>query len=340
MAKKFRLFGEIISDDTQRWGIDDVTPAQFEAFLRSCPEGEDVEIEINSPGGSVTAGLAIANLIKAAKQNITCTIYGIAASMASVIACASKEVKAFKGSFLMVHNPWTVCMGNAEEMRKIADTLDSFRDALLSFYVGKFPGKDKEQIKELMDAETWIRGEDFPGIPFAATLIDSDPVDRMAACAGRVAFAKMPEAAKSLFVLRQQPKAQEDTPPPPPAAPPPAPEPVDPVVKLSSALESRDKQCRDFQSQRDQARAEVAKLQDSMAKLKNDFEAASAGSKKQVSELQARIERMTLNAFSTENDSGVATSWESALQECGGDYAKARKQYPGLYDAWMKEHSK
>lgn len=374
-TKKFRLFGTIISEEAQRWASDDVTPSQIESFLRNCADEDDIEIEMNSPGGSVLAGIAIANLFKNAKQKVTCTIYGMAASMGSVIACAADEVKAFKSAFMMIHNPWTMAMGDSNEMRKVADTLDTFRDAIIGFYLSKFDGKTREDLIALMDAETWIMGSDFGAIPIKATILDDPNIDNMAACVSRVGFDKAPEAAKGFFKVQARkelvappPKAEEppapseppappvppkpdDVPPPAPPmppeeppAPPPAPvpdeQPSNAVARLSDLLTAKDKQCRDFQSQRDQARAEVATLKDTMAKMKTDFDTASAASKKQVNELEARIERMTLNAFGTEQAEGVATTWEQALELCGGDYAKARQQYDELYQAYMKKSSK
>ena len=378
-TKKFRLFGTIISEEAQRWASDDVTPSQIESFLRNCADEDEIEIEMNSPGGSVLAGIAIANLFKNAKQKVTCTIYGMAASMGSVIACAADEVKAFKSAFMMIHNPWTMAMGDSNEMRKVADTLDTFRDAIIGFYLSKFEGKTREDLIALMDAETWIMGSDFGGIPIKATILDDPSIDGMAACVSRVGFDKAPEAAKGFFKVQDrkdlpncpppkrpangeggepppaeppnqdEPPAPPPEPPPPeeppaPPAPPPAPvpdeQPSNAVARLSDLLTAKDKQCRDFQSQRDQARAEVTTLKDTMAKMKTDFEAAGAVSKKQVVELEARIERMTLNAFGTEEAQGVATTWEQALELCGGDYAKARQKYDELYKAYMKKSSK
>ena len=71
----------------------------------------------------------------------------------------------------MVHNPWTVTMGNAEDLRKDAETLDKMRDAIISFYRAKCD-KSEDEIKALMDAETWISREAAPitGLTWATTL--------------------------------------------------------------------------------------------------------------------------------------------------------------------------
>ena len=126
MSKQFNIFGDIVANDADRLFESDVMPAMFVGWL-SKQEG-DIEISINSNGGDVAGGLAIANAIKGyTKGEVTCNVLGVAASMASVIACAGKRLCMGQGAFLMVHNPWTVTMGNAEDLRKDADTLDKMR---------------------------------------------------------------------------------------------------------------------------------------------------------------------------------------------------------------------
>ena len=220
--KSFNLFGDIVENDADRWFESDVTPALFIGWLNK-QEG-DLEVNINSNGGSVTGGLAIANAIKAySKGEITCNVLGIAASMASVVACAGKRLCMGEGAFLMVHNPWTVTMGNAEELRKDADTLDKMRDSILSFYQSKAYGKTADDLKALMDAETWLSAEEAREAGF---LVD-DYAGEMKAAASltRRAFAKAPDAAKALVEFHDRkpeaPKAEApaEAPAEPPAQP-------------------------------------------------------------------------------------------------------------------------
>ena len=99
----FNLLGDIVQDDSQRWFESDVVPAMVIGWLAK--QDGDVEININSLGGSVTGGLAIANAIKGySKGKVTANVLGIAASMASVVACAADEIKMGSGAFLMVHS--------------------------------------------------------------------------------------------------------------------------------------------------------------------------------------------------------------------------------------------
>jgi len=205
---KFNLFGDIVENDGERWFDSDVTPGLFIGWLAK-QEG-DIEVNINSNGGSVTGGLAIANAIKAySKGAVTCNVLGIAASMASVIACAGKKLCMGEGAFLMVHNPWTVTMGNAEDLRKDANTLDKMRDSILGFYQSKIYGKTADDVKAIMDAETWLNPEDARAFGF---LVD-DYAGEMKAAASltRRAFAKAPDAAKALVEFHDKKPGDDDS---------------------------------------------------------------------------------------------------------------------------------
>lgn len=217
MSATFNLLGDIVANDAERWFESDIVPGMVIGWLAK--QDGDIEININSNGGDVAGGLAIANAIKAySKGKKTCNVLGVAASMASVIACAGDELKMGQGAFLMVHNPWTVTMGNAEELRKDADTLDKMRDSILSFYQSKAYGKTADDLKALMDAETWLSAE---GAREAGFLVD-DYAGEMKAAASltRRAFAKAPDAAKALVEFHdRKPEAPKAEAPETPAQP-------------------------------------------------------------------------------------------------------------------------
>ena len=201
--KTFRLDAEIASQtmdiDWYGWKIRTIGPDSVSDFLKGCSDGERVKIEINSPGGSVIAGLAMANVIKNSKVHVTGHIVGIAASMASVVACACDEIQMEEGAFMMVHNPWSSAMGDAEELRHAAMTLDQMRDAMMSFYRAKFPTRSGDDLKSLMDAETWMSGEECVRQGLACTLVPASV--RAAACATRHHFQSIPAAAGVLYLI-------------------------------------------------------------------------------------------------------------------------------------------
>lgn len=195
---KFNLFGDIVSDDSERWFESDVTPAMFIGWLAK--QSGDIEVNINSNGGSVSAGLAIANAIKGYKGGkVTGNVLGLAASMASVVACACSSLTMGKGAFLMIHNPWGAFVGEAGDLRHEADVLDQMKASMLAFYQSKF-AKSADELIALMDAETWIPFESAAAFGLSATAYAEEL--KAAACATHRAFAKAPEAARAFFAVR------------------------------------------------------------------------------------------------------------------------------------------
>lgn len=155
---------------------DIVSADGFREQTASLKDGEALELHIDSCGGDVLAGIAIANRIRelaASGHKATCTVDGLAASIASVIAMACNEIRMYPQSFLMIHSPWVMTMGNAGELRKEADTLDTMKEAIVSFYRGKFDRTD-EEIRKMMDDETWISGENAGDFGLTVTLIEAD----------------------------------------------------------------------------------------------------------------------------------------------------------------------
>lgn len=131
-------------------------------FVRDVADGLDVDqlvIHLNSPGGDAIEGVAIANVLRAHRARIVVRVDGMAASAASVIAMAGDEVVMSIGSMLMVHDPWTVEIGSAAEMRKAADVLDSTADALASTYAAR-AGGTVAQWRAVMQAETWYTADE------------------------------------------------------------------------------------------------------------------------------------------------------------------------------------
>ena len=158
---KFYLNGDII-DNGDEWDCPCVSPNMLKEFIDGLAENEDIEIEITSFGGSCTAGNAMVSMLRSASANGHRTIahvVSIAASMASVVACACDELIIDSNAFMMIHLPYTCVEGNYEQIRKEADTLELFTKSLVSVYRSKFNLTD-EEIVALLQAETWILGDD------------------------------------------------------------------------------------------------------------------------------------------------------------------------------------
>lgn len=121
-------------------------------------EVEQIDLRISSPGGSIIEGNVIFNAIKRHPANVTVYIDGMAASMASVIAMAGDEILMADNALLMIHNPWTVSIGDSEQLRKDADLMDKMKSAITNAY-GR-SNYSEEELEELMNAETWFTADE------------------------------------------------------------------------------------------------------------------------------------------------------------------------------------
>lgn len=135
-----------------------VSAKQFAKDLKQHANARQIDLRINSPGGSVFDGNAIYNQLKQHPAKITAHIDGIAASMASVIAMAADHVVMPENALMMIHNPWSVSIGDSEQLRKDADLLDKVKTTLVGAY-GR-SGLPEEELIAIMDAETWLTADE------------------------------------------------------------------------------------------------------------------------------------------------------------------------------------
>lgn len=177
------LYGEISNES---WYGDEVTPKEFKAGLDGLGDIETLNVYINSPGGDVFAGQTIYSILKRHKAHKNVYIDGLAASIASVIAMAGSTIFMPKNSMMMIHNPWTVGMGNASDFRKLAEDLDKIRESLISAYEDR-SALNKEEIIDIMDKETWLTASECEEYGFCdvveeekniAASIDKEILDR------------------------------------------------------------------------------------------------------------------------------------------------------------------
>ncbi|OYQ31449.1 hypothetical protein CHU95_20065 [Niveispirillum lacus] len=152
-----------IYDEIGFWGIN---ASSFIRDLRSIGAVDRIDLRINSPGGDVFDGAAIYNLLLAHPARVVVHIDGLAASMASVVAMAGDEINIGSNAFLMIHNPWSVSVGDADEMRSMADLLDQIGQTIVTAYERK-TGMSRDELKAMMDAETWMAGDEAVAKGFA-----------------------------------------------------------------------------------------------------------------------------------------------------------------------------
>jgi ATP-dependent protease ClpP protease subunit len=145
-----RMYGPIDSYGGY-WGISTKDVGQvLDALSDSVTQ---IILRVNSPGGEVTEAVAILNMLRAHKASVTAVVDGMAASAASVIAAGCDEAVMSPGTQMMIHSPSTIVWGNAVEMRKAADTLDSFEAAITEIYQAKAGDAD---WAALLAEETWL----------------------------------------------------------------------------------------------------------------------------------------------------------------------------------------
>src|SRR5574343_711652 len=153
------------------------TAKRMSAALRSIGDDKDVVVNINSPGGDVFEAATIYNLLAQHKGNVTVNILGLAASAASVIAMAGDTIKISQIGFLMIHNAWSIVIGNKDDLLEAADILEQFDESILTAYSSRAKA-DENKIKKMMDNENWIGAEDAEEYGLADEIIEAKSGDK------------------------------------------------------------------------------------------------------------------------------------------------------------------
>ncbi len=187
-AKEDQTADIYIYDEIGGWGI---SARRFTEDLISLGNLSHINLHIHSPGGEVFDGIAIYNQLKNHSATITVYIDGLAASMASVIAMVGDTVIMPKNAMMMIHKPWGVSWGDANDMREYADLLDKLENVLIPAYVAK-TGKTTEEITAMLELETWLDGDECVEHGFADKVIE--PVKAMASLTSKriEEFSSMP----------------------------------------------------------------------------------------------------------------------------------------------------
>lgn len=171
------IYDDIQGDSYNCW-TGEVTESEtsanhFREELRKHKDINQINIYINSYGGSVFETVAIYNQLKRHKAHKTVYIDGFACSAASVIAMAGDEIIMPRNTLMMIHNAATSTFGNAEQLRKTADDLDEINDASMEAYLARV-NISKDELKTMLDAETWIKAERCVELGFADELSDQE----------------------------------------------------------------------------------------------------------------------------------------------------------------------
>lgn len=204
------IYGEIVDNSDWKWDNTDVMPNDVINALDKVDGLNELNIYINSPGGSVFAGLAIYNVLKRNKATKNVYVDGVAASIASVIALAADNLYVPENAFLMIHKPWTMAVGNSDFLRNLATELDEIESGIMNVYEENLAeGVGIEDIKSMVEGgkDKWLNGGEVTQY-FKANIVDSK---KFAACA-KDYLAKYDNVPNKLLEAKQP---DEPTPKPP-----------------------------------------------------------------------------------------------------------------------------
>lgn len=195
------IYGDICHYAWETFG--EVSAVNLSKQLEEMGDVKQINVYINSYGGEVAEGLAIYNALKRHKAKVTTYCDGFACSIASVVFMAGDERVMNEASMLMIHNAWTWASGNAEQLRKQADDLEKITQASVEAYKAH-SSLSEEEIKALMDAETWILPEEALSYGFA-TKIEKTEKEK----ANQNALVKLFEIIKA-YQAEEPEKADDD----------------------------------------------------------------------------------------------------------------------------------
>jgi ATP-dependent protease ClpP protease subunit len=158
------------------WDEESVTAASFIKELGAI-RADAITVRINSTGGAVTDGIAIHNALKRHDARITVVVDALAASIASLIAMAGDDVQIAENAAFMVHAPWTTVGGNSAELRRTADMLDTWADAMSTSYAAKTKKPKPDMLALLTDGEDhWYTADQAVEMGFANSVVVGDPM--------------------------------------------------------------------------------------------------------------------------------------------------------------------
>ena len=146
-------------DSIDRWGGDwGVSASEFNAALNSLGDVSHIKLRINSPGGDVSEGVTMHNLLEDHSAKVTVSIDGMAASAAALLAMSGDVIRMGRGAEMMIHEPSLGQIGNAADLRHAADRLDQLGDVVADIHASR-TGRTRAEFLAAMKATTWYTAE-------------------------------------------------------------------------------------------------------------------------------------------------------------------------------------
>lgn len=217
------VYGAIVDEKTADWWTGevsktDVDTMEFKDELDNLNGVTDLNIYINSPGGSVFASSTMCSMLQRFRDRTGAKIHsfvdGLCASASTYLLMVADDVNFYKNSMMMIHKPMTYSMGNANDLQKDIDLLNSLEDSvMIPMYMNKSKVSEDE-IKELINNETWFTADEkdnnFIGDFFTVNLLEESK--EAVACVSKELFKNyknVPETLNKMFHTKQEPKQQE-----------------------------------------------------------------------------------------------------------------------------------
>lgn len=274
-----------------------------------------LEVHINSPGGSVDEGMAIYSYLAADPRKIITVVDGMAASIASVILMAGDEIRINAGATVMIHRPWTIACGNEVEMRHISVELGQCANRIAHLYEAR-TGQTFTAIENLMRGEdgadgTMMDADAAVRLGFADTILPAKQISRMA-------------AFYDLYDI--EPPAEEE----------PEEEITEEITEeVTEATPAEDQP----EDQPEEVTEEVTEevIEEVTEEVTEDIPAEDPVEEEPEEEPAiAPAMAKAMRPATEKAKAPVASDWHDALYLCGGDYVKARRRYPELYQEFMQ----
>lgn len=230
------LYGEITEDWYDWWSgqiVESTTSANYvRKAIDEAGDVDEINVYINSIGGSVAEGNAIYNILKRSNAKVTTYVDSFAYSVASVIAMAGEKVVMPSNTTMMIHNAMMRCFGNSAELRQAADNLDKINEASCNTYLIKAGEKlTREKLNELLDKETFFTADEALAYGLCDEVID--PVETSESDSKEIvkqALENKNPVAKRVIERIKQAKAD-------PPEPKPEPQPQQPAQKEQDCFE-------------------------------------------------------------------------------------------------------
>jgi ATP-dependent Clp endopeptidase proteolytic subunit ClpP len=211
--KKVNIKGPIISSE-EAWIYDyfDIEATSPKSVYREieAANGEEIEVVINSGGGSVFAGSEIYTALKEYQNNVTVKVVGLAASAASVIAMAGSKVKMSPTAQMMIHNVSAIAGGDYRDMEHTAEILKNANTTIANAYKIK-SGMDEKSLLKMMDKETWLTPQQALEHGLIDEIMFENQAPQLVASAG-LAGMLPPQVIEKIRNMKSEPQPPVETP--------------------------------------------------------------------------------------------------------------------------------